>query len=435
MGGGLVQLAAYGSQDVYLTTNPQITFFKAVYQRCTNFAMESIVQLIDGNINFGGNITVVVARNGDLLGNVVLQVSLPDPTQFITPPTDGYDYFGYIQGVGNYLIKYVNVEIGAQQIDEQYGQWMDIWSELNLNNSQIPGFSQMVGKNYNSAMWQPYNILTEPGSRLFIPLQFWFCRNPGLAIPLIALQYHEVRLKITFEKFENLVVAVTDGTYQSITLNGTAPSFNSFQIFDTYYYLDTTERRKFAQNPHEYLIEQVQSQSGNVQSLTEENLIRLNLNHPTKELVWVFTRNEIYAPQNDFSIGNQIIPNGTPAQFAPLYSFKLMINGTDRFKERPGEYFRLVQCYDHHTRIPGNYIYVYSFALRPEEHQPSGSCNFSRIDSAQLDFFLRNTTTSPGNIDGSPLQNYNELPSYTLYAPCYNILRIMGGMGGLSFSN
>ena len=435
MGGGLVQLAAYGSQDVYLTTNPQITFFKAVYQRCTNFAMESIVQLIDGNINFGGNITVVVARNGDLLGNVILQVSLPDPTQFITPPAGGYDYFGYIQGVGNYLVKYVNVEIGAQQIDEQYGQWMDIWSELNLNSSQIPGFSQMVGKNYNSAMWQPYNGSAAPGSKLFIPLQLWFCRNPGLAIPLIALQYHEVRIKITFERFEKLVVAVTNGNYQQVVLNGIEPEFNSFQMFDTYYYLDTTERRKFAQNAHEYLIEQVQSQSGNVQSLTEENLIRLNLNHPTKELVWVFTRNGTYAPLNDFSIGNQIIPNGTPAQFAPLYSFKLIINGTDRFKERPGEYFRLVQCYDHHTRIPGNYIYVYSFALRPEEHQPSGSCNFSRIDSSQLDFFLRNTTTSPGNIDGTPLQNYNDLPGYTLYAPCYNILRIMGGMGGLAFSN
>ena len=431
MGGGLVQLAAYGSQDVYLTTNPQITFFKSVYQRCTNFAMESIIQLLDGNINFGGNITVVVARNGDLLGNIVLQVGLPDPSLFIIP--DSYDYFGWINSVGNYLIKYVSVEIGAQQIDEQYGQWMDIWSELNLNASQIPGYSQMVGK--NGSVWQPYDASVEPGSRLFIPLQFWFCRNPGLAIPLIALQYHEIRLKITFEKFENLVVAVTNGNYQEVVLNGISPSFRSFQMFDTYYYLDTIERRKFAQNAHEYLIEQVQSQSGNVSSLTGENNIRLNLNHPTKELVWIFNRNGTFAPLNDFSIGTEIIPNGTPAQFAPMYSFKLIINGTERFKERPGEYFRLVQCYEHHTKIPGNYIYVYSFALRPEEHQPSGTCNFSRIDSSQLNFFLRNTTTLPGDIDNTPQQDYTELPSYTLYAPCFNILKIMSGMGGLAFSN
>lgn len=434
MGGALVQLAAYGSQDVYLTTQPQITFFKAVYQRCTNFAMESIIQLIDGNINFGGNITVVVARNGDLLGSIVMQVGLPNPSQFIVNPTS-YDYVGWIQGIGNYLIKYVSVEIGAQQIDEQYGQWMDIWSELSLNESQTKGYGNMIGKNFNQSQWQPYDVSSEPGSRVFIPLQFWFCRNPGLAIPLIALQYHEVRLKITFEKFENLVMAVTNGVYQRVTFQNVIPQFLSFQMFDTYYYLDTTERRKFTQNPHEYLIEQVQSQSGNVQSITGENLIRLNLNHPTKEIVMVFNRNETNAPMNDYSVGTNIIPNGTPAQFAPLYNFKLIMNGTDRFKERPGEYFRLVQCYDHHTRIPSNYIYVYSFALRPEEHQPSGTCNYSRIDSAQLNFYLRNNLALPGNTDGSPLENYTELPGYTIYAPCYNILRIMSGMGGLSFAN
>ena len=433
MGGGLVQLAAYGSQDVYLTTNPQITFFKAVYQRSTNFSMESIIQLIDGNINFGGNITVVIARNGDLLGNMVLQVSMPDPSIYING--NNYDYFGWMQGIGNYLIKYTSIEIGAQQIDEHYGMWLDIWAELNLSGSQIPGFSQMVGKNYSAGEWQPYNTAVAPGSRLFIPLQFWFCRNPGLSIPLIALQFHEVKLKITFEKFENLIVAVTGGVYQEPVLNGTTPTFTNFQIWNTYYYLDTIERRKFAQNPHEYLIEQVQSQSGNVTTITGENNIRLNLNHPTKELIWVFNRNGSFAPQNDFSIGSNIIPNGTPAQFAPLYNFKLILNGTDRFKERPGEYFRLVQNYDHHTRIPGNYIYTYSFALRPEEHQPSGTCNFSRIDTAQLNFFLRNSSTIPNNLDGAPQQNYSELPSYTVFAPSYNVLKIMSGMAGLSYSN
>jgi hypothetical protein len=159
------------------------------------------------------------------------------------------------------------------------------------------------------------------------------------------------------------------------------------------------------------------------------------LNHPTKELIWVFNRNGTSAPQNDFSEGVNLIPNGTPSQFAPLYNFKLNINGTDRFKERPGEYFRLVQNYDHHTRTPTNYIYTYSFALRPEEHQPSGTCNFSRIDSSQLVFYLRNSLLSPGNLDSSPQENYYELPGYSLFAPSYNILRIMGGMAGLAYSN
>jgi hypothetical protein len=178
----------------------------------------------------------------------------------------------------------------------------------------------------------------------------------------------------------------------------------------------------------------VQSQSGNVVSLNEENYIRLNLNHPVKELVWVFNRNGTNAQDNDFSIGTNIMPNGTPSQFAPLYNFKLMINGTDRFKERKGENFRLNENLQHHTRIPNNYIYTYSFALRPEEHQPSGTCNFSRIDTAQLWFNLRNKFSYPGNQDSTPLENYTELPMYTLYAPGYNVLRIMGGMAGLAYS-
>ena len=432
MGGGLVQLAAYGSQDVYLTTNPEITFFKAVYRRCTNFSMESILQLIDGNINFGGNITVVVARNGDLLGNVNIQVSLPNPATYITDPSQ-YSYIGWVQGVGNYLIKYINIEIGGQQIDEQYGQWLDIWSELNLSESQTQGYGTMVGKNYSMAPWQPYDASTEPGSMLQIPLLFWFCRNPGLAIPLIALQFADVKFKITFESFANLIVAVNNGQYIKPVLNGITPLLNgnkNFKIWNTYYFLDTVERRKFAQNPHEYLIEQVQSQSGNVTSLTDENLIRINLNHPTKELIWVFNRNGTNAPPGDFSVGTNIISNGTASQFAPLYSFYLNLNGTDRFKERPGEYFRLTQCYDHHTRNPKGFIYSYSFALRPEEHQPSGTCNFSRIDSAQMVFYLRNTT-----IDPAVQENYTELPNYSLYAPSYNILRILGGMAGLSYGN
>ena len=229
MGGGLVQLAAYGSQDVYLTTNPQVTYFKAIYHRYTNFAMESIYQIIDGNVDFGGNITIVIARNGDLLGNIILQLSLFDPTSYIIPPIGGFDYCGWIQGVGNYLINNINITIGGQQIDQQYGKWMDIWSELTLQGSQLDGFGTMTGKNYSSATWQPYNVNSEPYNCLQIPLQFWFCRNPGLAIPLIALQYHEVKIQLQFEKFINLVVGVKNGQYQQIIQNTSLvlPSFKN----------------------------------------------------------------------------------------------------------------------------------------------------------------------------------------------------------------
>jgi len=426
MGGALVQLVAYGSQDVYLTTNPQITFFKNVYYRYTNFAMESINQLVDGNIDFEGNITAVISRNGDLLGSIFVALQLFDPKEYVLG-SEQMDYCGWIQGVGNYLISKTSIVIGGQEIDNQYGKWMDIWSEVVLSASQTTGYGNMVGKNFSVPAWQPYDTSYEPGNILIIPLQYWFCRNPGLAIPLIALQYHEIKLKITFEKFTKLVVGVKNGLYQQIVRNNTAlPSFsNTFRISNTYYFLDTSERRKFAQNAHEYLIEQIQEQDGDLDSVTLPNFIRLNLLNPTKEIIFVLNRNNTNAPINDFSMGENIIPNGTPNQFAPLELFKLILNGTDRFRERPGEVFRLVTNYQHHTRIPANYIYTYSFSLRPEEHQPSGTCNFSRIDTAQLFFVLRK----------NGLQNYAQVPSYTLYAPCYNIFRIMGGMGGLAYSN
>ena len=209
-------------------------------------------------------------------------------------------------------------------------------------------------------------------------------------------------------------------------------------MYATYYYLDTDERRKFTQNPHEYLIEQVQNQTENIDSILNENSFLLNLNHPVKEIIWTFSRNRLncYAPQNEFSIGYNKISNSNASQLSPLYNLNLLLNGHDRFRPRMGEYFRLAQPYEHHTRIPKNYIYSYSFALRPEEHQPSGTCNFSRIDNSHLVFRIRNNITgNEGNGDGNVLEPYSVVPTLNLWAVSYNILRIMSGMGGLAYSN
>jgi len=437
MGGALVQLAAYGSQDIFLTSNPEITFFKSVFKRSTHFSIESVEQIVEGNINFGGNITLVVARNGDLLGSIFVESSLPtNPERFVSN-LDTSGYCGYLQGVGNYLINNISIEIGGSNIDTQYGKWMDIWSELTLPESQIKGYGYMVGKDYTQPAWKPYDVSSQPGGRIHVPLQFWFCKNPGLSLPLVALQYHEIRIRICLEKFENLLSCVDrNRKYYKPIVNGT-PCIDkrTFKIWNTYYYLDTSERRQFAQKPHEYLITQLQSQTGNVYSITDENVIRLNLNHPTKELIFFFNRNKSNAPLNDFSMGVDTIPTGIDSAWAPVYNCKLIVQGTDRFKERRGEFFRLIQPYEHHTRIPNsNYIYVYSFSLRPEEHQPSGTCNFSRVDSAQLSFNLRSAGIATGELP-TPTEPYGIIPSYTFYAPCYNVLRIMGGMGGLAYSN
>ena len=332
MGGGLMQLVAYGAQDAFLTGNAEITFFKVVYRRHTNFAMESIVQDFNGN---GQRRTATISRNGDLITNCWLEdCHVPNTTE-----QDGTMTFGK---KGTACIDSIDLEIGGQRIDKHYGEWMDIWTEL----------SCPVGKRDGK------DAMNDSG---MVPLEFFFCRNPGLALPLIALQYHEV--KLTF----NLVAGVSD----------------KLKLYVDYIYLDTDERRRFAQVQHNMLIDQLQKQESSGNGDT-----RLNFNHPCKELVWI----------------------GTAGGESTL-----KLNGHERFAPRGPKYFQMVQPYQHHSNVPaaGKNINVYSFALKPEEHQPSGTCNFSRIDNASL----RSANVS------------------NIYAVNYNVLRIMSGMGGLAFSN
>jgi len=499
-----MQLVAYGAQDIYLTGNPQITFFKVVYRRHTNFSMETIQQTISGSstisTNSGNTGTVTISRNGDLVSNVYVEVV---SNSSIANTVDGHT-----------LVSNVECEIGGQRIDYHETEWLQVWSELTTTAEKAHGYKFMVGA--SGTTWgstiDGYN--TGPG-RCLVPLRFWFCRNPGLALPLIALQYHEVKLKFT---------------WGAATTNSTAT------VWCDYIYLDTDERRRFAQVSHEYLIEQLQIQSEGTSKASH----KLNFNHPVKELIWT---------------EGAVSDNTTKC--------KLVLNGHDRFAEQHNEYFRLLQPYEYHTSTPkqniigehaiipsniehvldatgvvtsyaasnnlatetfiamsgetttasgggpGNFIqvsaaqasaftvghhyftthfdvstnkqlvrpynrctfvspagssgakvigfnvdihsgeasqtgdtmeifaldgdndgliegrtsslnkkiHVYSFALKPEEHQPSGTCNFSRIDNAQLNF------------SGTPPTLNN------IYAVNYNVLRIMSGMGGLAYSN
>ena len=386
MGGGLMQLVAIGAQDVHLTGNPQISFFKVVYRRHTNFSMESIEQSFNGTAAPGNRVTCTISRNGDLVTNMWLEINLPS-----TADT-------YVNSVGHALIEYVELEIGGQRIDKHYGEWLEIWSELTLPEEKRDGFKEMIGRRDTTTGLE--------NNKLYIPLQFFFCRNPGLALPLIALQYHEVKLNIKF----------TTGT--ALTRGGADVSeFTSATLFVDYVYLDTEERQRFAQMSHEYLIEQLQHTGP---ESTKSDQVRLNFNHPVKELVWAVRSNgeemlEFGANVDDFG-DNTIGDRFTSA--------KLQLNGHDRFTERDASYFRLVQPYQHHTRIPRKHVYCYSFALNPEAHQPSGTCNFSRLDNVTLNLSgLKNTTT---NNDGSVL---------LVYAVSNNILRITSGMGGLAYSN
>ena len=383
MGGGLMQLVAYGAQDIYLTGNPQITFFKVVYRRHTNFSMEAIEQTWNGSATSNGRCTATISRNGDLVHRMYLQVDAGGGGNRDNPGAD--------------FIINVELEIGGQKIDKHSGDWMEAWAELTEPNP-----SGTVANNATKAtLFQlmsgmgGYNSETNavPASVYTVPLQFWFCRNPGLALPLIALQYHEVKVILEHQ----------------IATSFSSPS--SHKLWADYIYLDTDERRRFAQVSHEYLIEQVQEQSW---SATSQDL---NFNHPVKELVWRQKGTSNSGGDGD----NSLAGSG---------NWQLKLNGHDRFAARDAKYFTRTQVWEHHSGAGGldsqagnngaglfnDSIAVYSFALKPEEHQPSGTCNFSRIDNAQL------------TCSGTPGADI-------VYAVNYNVLRIMSGMGGLAYSN
>jgi hypothetical protein len=555
-----MQLVSYGAQDIYISGNPQITFWKVLYKRHTNFAMEAIEVTFNGQADFGRRVTAVISRNADLMYRTYIQVTLPQIV--LTVPNTRFRWLNY---VGHRLLKQVEIEIGGSRIDRQYGDWMQIWTQLTQPIGTQASFDDMVGNSADlvllkdaggvaldatcAASEATNSCLSRAGTplkTLYIPLQFWYCRNPGLAIPLIALQYHEVRINVEFEQNYNCCYAdIAQGdmnvmpSYNGGVLNlgngVTAVSqlqLVAASLYVDYVYLDTEERRRFAQQSHEYLIDQLQF-TGDETVTASSNKIQMNFNHPVKELIWVVQRDSFVdcnAPptpwimealgQQPFnytddwstegivtavlgrgalatsgSVANKLAgvgfsaaisqgagaPSGAAGAFAqeylpglglssgaglstgsaiydtlgnaedgaffegttnyllakvilasnvkcegknPVEVAKVQLNGQDRFDEREGRYFDKVQPWQHHTRTPSVGINVYSFALKPEEHQPSGTCNFSRIDKATL-----NLTLSVNTIQAQ------RTAKVRIYAVNYNVLRVMSGMGGLAYSN
>ena len=442
MGGGLMQLVAYGAQDIYLSGNPQITFFKVVYRRHTNFSTESVVQTLNGNATFGKKATCTVSRNGDLLTHAYLHVGLPslseDDWDLLLGPSPALDKSNYelcwTNYVGLAMIDHIKLEIGGQEIDKHYGTWMYIWKELTMTKEKSEGYKRMVGGTDSCGWLLLGNAALE--NELHIPLDFWFNVNPGLALPLIALQYHEVKFHFEFRHVKDLVVLcnkddghILDPKLYSIHANNIQLKHLDFYL--EYVYLDTDERRRFAQMSHEYLIEQVQTSSTTTVSTDSYNS-RLNFNHPCKELIWTIQR-EDNVEYNDWFNFSSFGPGDEKIGNDILKKAVLKLNGHDRFgPERGPLYFRQLQPFHHHTNIPDSNIYVYSFALRPEEHQPSGTCNMSRIDNANLHLKLNKSTVSPVH----PTQTEEVgVTHVTVYARNYNVLRIMSGMGGMAYSN
>ena len=537
-----MQLVAYGAQDIYLTGNPQITFFKVVYRRHTNFSMESIKQSFLGKADFGGMVEATISRNGDLVGRMYLEHNAT-----FTADVPGFaKQIGLVERYGDSLIEECEIEIGGQRIDKHTSMWNRVYSDLtefnpsgyfygagNLvpdtttvlagdgtlyqkmsgnglglntgprdteheNEDEFAGWNEFGAGNasgldplppVNGFTYTRGDDTTTPHAtasikvnKIFLPLNFWFCRNPGLSLPLIALQYHEVKVKISFEEIKNLTRCyLYDGdevfrTPVAGTLATTRPSGQKFNLWCDYIYLDTDERRRFAQVSHEYLIEQIQYSETTVSSRTPS--IDLNFNHPVKELIWTMrneTDHEDSGRHGPFD-GWQGDASSGPVSLDEMGgTWQLKLNGHDRFKRRDTKYFTRTQVWQHHTgyggiptfglydesyddlgtvtgvmRVGGDSIAVYSFALKPEEHQPSGTCNFSRIDNAQLVGNGIQTPVSigevkiPSSVDSwwgfMPMVTVSGTTTtanvkLTIFAVNYNVLRIMSGMGGLAYSN
>lgn len=424
MGGGLLQLVACGAQDAYLSGNPQITFWKGLFKRHTNFAMEPFRINFSGQPNWGTKQSAIIGRHADLLYSTYLEVVLP------YKGTDGsvFNWNNDQYRLGYNLIKYAELDIGGQLIDRLYGEWLFLWDSLTGSDNQWSALRRMVsGGDVNSGsipltdsvQCNAVNGKPSLPNVLYIPLGFFYTRNPGAALPLIALQYHEVKINILWNDAQHIA-----GDFRNASKT---PQPVQAAIYIDYIYLDTEERRRMAQESHEYLIEQTQyNEDKGISSYN--NRIDLTFNHPVKELVWV-TQPTYYNNCSQSTAKSVYRLQPFTYDSAAVYKQHLQINGQDRLDARFGDYFNKVQVYQHHTGVaiyqPG--IYVYSFALKPEEHQPSGTCNFSRIDTATLVMEMSGGVT----IDEVNDNTWD----VRVYAVNYNILRIMSGMAGLAYSN
>lgn len=534
MPGGLMQLVAYGAQDIYLTGNPQITFFKTVYRRHTNFAVETLEHPFCGNPTFGRKLSAKITRSGDLITNMYIRVIL----NHVDPECAK---FAWVRRVGHALLRNIAIEIGGTTIDQQCGTWLDIWYELARRGDNERGYAHMIG---DIPSMTAYNSCIKPRKVLYIPLQFWFNRFVGLAIPMIALQYHDVYLHVTFEEPEPLIIRDCNFNIDKIVMLDAT-------ILVDYVYLDTDERRRFAIVGHEYLIEQVQM-NGPLQVLNTDFTYRLDFNHPVKELVWAlkngnytsgktfiyYSGTDIWSPEEaarnviekSISIGNDptdivggcwyevkcdrteligtfnvtnvsnmrvyvnpdslrigeygitnkiwanvIIDNkcniickniktsltirdlSVPVEdmidtrfnqcdpmvfqfnnygvlidgtINPVSYGVLKFNGHNRFDRREGMYFNYAQPEQHHTNTPADGINVYSFAIFPEEHQPSGTANFSRIERSDLQLWFEDSTYD----QNLPFVNfYNKETVLLIFGTNYNILRVMAGLAGICY--
>lgn len=421
MSGGILQLVSYGSADLYLTGDPQVTFWRQVSRRYTNFAVESVVQTFHGTADFGRRVSVTLARTGDLIHKMYLEVTLPAIDRSDLPADYTDKAYHWVPKVGLALIKGVELEIGGIRIDKHSSEYLDAWMSLSHKNEKDYGFRRMIGDVPLEERRADKPIT------LHIPLMFFFNLQHGLALPLVSISFHEVRLNFDFRSLNELLIppanpySSTSQYLNEVFVEETSATAMACDLYADTVYLDTTERRRFSKNAQEMLISVTQFLGDDVISATEASgdgvmtrKVNLNFVHPVKELIWVFVPDDRAAEKQYFDYADV------------LQEASILLNGHLRFTPRKGSYFRYVQPWQHHTTTPEKPVYVYSFGLHPEDAQPSGTLNFSRIDQAHMIVRMKLPQNAQGQYVGGRLK---------VFATSYNVLRIKSGLAGLAYSN
>lgn len=446
MPGGLIQLVAYGAQNVFLNGNPSVSFFKKVYKTHTNFSTESMKVVFNRNyLNYDTSSILIakIARNADLVQEIYFSFKIPNIKKMGTE-SDPED-FRFVKNLGEVMIENYKIYIGGTLMDTQYGEWLHIWNELSIESSKKYGYDKMIGNIPELYMPDIYNNLkphtqTQIDSRrLYVPLKFWFNKNPGLALPLIALQYHEIEIHLEIRPFKELVTInkvkpIDAEAVSKYFTESTTDKFNIDPYLEVnYVFLDSVERNYIAVNSHDYLIEQVVRIP--FKSVKQFDINTLVLQNPVKEIIWVLNRDDVFKTNDWFEYTDtqdeevdesetDCVTTCREKEMDILTSATFLFNGIERMEEKDASYFNLIQPYQHHSVVPSPGIYVYSFSLLPEQFQPSGSCNMSRINKIEL----KTETIKPDTKTGS--YNYD----MRVYVVNYNFLRVKGGLGGLAFS-
>ena len=454
--GALTQLAAVGSQDQYLSVQGEVTFWKGVYRRHTNFAQEAVTMQFNQTPAWGQKCTAVISRTGDLLSKTWLVVKLPainPPVDLNTWVADGHPastfeatnsgaYPGarFCDEVGHALIEKVDLIIGGTTIDSHPGHYLQVWNELTQTDEKKQ-IAHLVGRSGSEAELEE---LAQAEQTLYVPLQFFFCRHLMQALPLIALQYHEVKIEVKFKKLVDVVAKM--GVHST---NGARTSMQESnfkleaELLCNLVYLEEEERKTFAGSTHEYLVDLLQFQ-GEIEATGSQTTYHAFFNHPTSELIWVFVPNASIEGKEPFNYS--ALDEAYNAAGDTLVDAKLQFNGYDRFQAMKAEYFRELQPAQYHTSVPTRPIYVYSFALEPEDFRPSGSVNLSRIDNVKLVTNHVNFGNERKAADGTTVlgnglihPNVPDIPvkgaKLRVYARSKNVLRIKSGMGGLAYAN